>query len=103
MIQKWKCIQPPTDKEEVWYEHLWGKNRTDQIINSCYKNRTKFNKSKNFKSEKEDIQKLLNSQRIALQRNFKSIKNKYADIIENDYAYLANPLLNLVYPQFFRT
>jgi hypothetical protein len=100
--QKWKCIQPPTDKERVWYEHLWGKERTDQIINSCYQHRMKFNKSKNVKSEKEDIQKLLKSQLTSLQRTFKSIKNAYSDIID-DYSYLANPLLNLVYPQFFRT
>jgi hypothetical protein len=62
----------------------------------------KFNKSKNVKSEKEDIQKLLKSQLTSLQRTFKSIKNAYSDIID-DYSYLANPLLNLVYPQFFRT
>jgi len=103
LIQKWKCIQPPTDEERVWYEHLWGKYRSDQIINSCYENRTKFNKSKNLKSEKEDIQKLLKSQRRVLQRNFESIKDTYSDIIDDDYSYLANPLLNLVYPQFFRT
>ena len=51
----------------------------------------------------ERIQKLLKSQIIGLQTKFKSIKNKYADIIDEDYSYLTNPLLNLVYPQFFRT
>ena len=102
LIQKWKCIQPPTDEERVWYEHLWGKDRTEQIINGYYEIRTRFNKSKNAKSEKEDIQKLLKSQKIGLQRKFKLIKNTYPDIIEN-YSFLANPLLNLVYPQFFRT
>jgi hypothetical protein len=102
LVQKWKCIQGPTDEERVWYEHLWGKDRSDQIINGYYEIRTKFNKSKNVKSEKEDIQKLLKSQKIGLQRKFKSIKNTYSDIIEDEYSYLANPLLNLVYPQFFR-
>ena len=102
LIQKWKCIQPPTDEERVWYEHLWGKDRTEQIINGYYEIRTRFNKSKNAKSEKEDIQKLLKYQKIGLQRKFKSIKNTYPDIIE-DYSFLANPLLNLIYPQFFRT
>jgi hypothetical protein len=101
LYQKWKSIQPPTDEERVWYEHLWGKDRSDQIINSCYQIRIKFNKSKNVKLEKEDIQKLLKSQLIGLQREFKSIKKAYSDIIE-DYSYLANPLLNQVYPQFFR-
>lgn len=102
LYQKWKSIQSPTDAEKIWFEHLWGKDRSDQIINSCYQNRIKFNKSKNVKPpEKEDIQKLLKSQLIGLQREFKSIKNAYSDIIE-DYSYLANPLLNQVYPQFFR-
>jgi hypothetical protein len=100
LVQKWKCIQGPTDEERVWYEHLWGKDRSDQIINSYYQIRTKFNKSKNVKSEKEDIQKLLKSQKISLHRKFTSIKNIYQDIIEEDYSYLANPLLNSVYPQF---
>ena len=101
LYQKWKCIQGPTDEERIWYEHLWGQKESDQIINSCYENRTRFNKSKNVKSEKGDIQKLLKSILIGLQRTFKSIKNTYSDIIEG-YSYLANPLLNLVYPQFFR-
>ena len=59
----------------------------------------KFNKSKNVKSEKDDIQKLLKSQIIGLQRKFESIKNTYPKIIDEDYSYLANPLLILVYPQ----
>jgi hypothetical protein len=102
LYQKWKCILPPTDKERVWYEHLWGKDRSNQNINSCYQDRTKFNKSKNAESEKEDIRKLLKSQKISLQRKFTSIKNAYSDIIDGNYSYLANPLLNLVYPQFLR-
>ena len=102
LYQKWRCIQGPTDEEGIWYEHLWGKDRSDQNINSCYQNRMKFNKSKNVKSEKGDIQKLLKSQIIGLQRKFESIKNAYPKIIDEDYSYLANPLLNLVYPQFLR-
>jgi DNA-binding Lrp family transcriptional regulator len=101
LVQKWKCIQGPTDEERVWYEHLWGKDRTEQIINGYYEIRTKFNKSKNVKSEKVSIQKLLKSQKIGLQRKFTSINNTYPDIIQ-DYSYLANPLLNSVYPEFFR-
>ena len=42
LIQKWKCIQPPTDGERVWYEHLWGKDRTEQIINGSYEIRTQI-------------------------------------------------------------
>ena len=55
LIQKWKSIQKPIDEERVWYENLWGKERTDQIFNSCYYNRMNFNKSKNVKSEKEEF------------------------------------------------
>ncbi len=104
LYQKWKCIQRPTEEEKIWYEHLWGRQRSNQIFTDCDKERVKLNKSKNqkYKQDKEDIQKLLNQIIKSLQKKYETIKNKYPDIIAEDYSYLANPLLNLVYPQFLR-
>ena len=80
-----------------------GRQRTNQIFMDCDKERVKLNKRKNLKDEqdKKDIQKLLNSLIIGLKIKFELIQKIYSDIIEN-YSYLVNPLLNSVYPQFFR-
>jgi hypothetical protein len=103
LFQKWKSIQKPTTEERTWCEHFWGRPRSNQILTDCDKEREKFNKIKNqkYKQDKEEIQKLLNQIIISLQRRYETIKNTYSDIIEN-YSYLVNPLLNLVYPHFFR-
>ena len=105
LIQKWNCIKNPADKERVWCEHLWGKKRTNQIFNSCYQTRINFlnkNNKSTIKEIKKEIQKQLISQRRVLQNQFESIQNTYSDIIDDEYSYLAKPVLNLVYPQFFR-
>ena len=103
LTQKWKSIQIPTEEEKIWYEHLWGKQRTTHMFTYFNNERVKFNKNKNqkYKQNKEYIQKLLGSLIIALTNKFESIQTTYSDIID-DYSYLVNPLLNLVYPQFFR-
>ena len=99
-IPKWRGINKPTEEEKIWYEELWGKQRTKQMLTSYSTYRITFKKNKNKQVEKE-IQTQLISHKLALKNKFEKIQNEYPDII-NAYSYLVDPLLNLVYPQFLR-
>lgn len=96
----WKDICKPTNEERIWYEHLWGKTRSNQWFIECDNRRRGYKKENNNQILKE-TQESINFEKIQIIKKFESIKNKYVKTI-NAYSYFIKPLLNVVYPLFLR-
>jgi hypothetical protein len=96
----WKSLSKSTKEERIWYEHLWGKYRSNQWFiecNNCRRNYQKENKNQLLKETQERI----NYEKIQIIKKFESIKEKYSKKIKH-YSYFIKPLLNVVYPDFLR-
>ncbi len=96
----WKSFSKPTNEERIWYEHLWGKSRSEEWFAHCYDMRRKYRK-KNKNQVLKETQERLDWEKSETIKKFDLIKNEYAKII-NDYSYFIKPLLNVVYPGFLR-
>ena len=96
----WQAIRKPTDAERIWYEHLWGKNRSQRWFNQYNNIRREYMK-KNKNQVLKETQERLYWEKLEIIKKFNSINEEYAKII-NDYSYFIFPLLNVVYPGFLR-
>ena len=96
----WQAIRKPTDAERIWYEHLWGKNRSQRWFNQYNNIRREYMK-KNKNQVLKETQERIDTDESEMRDKFDSINIQYAKLI-NDYSYLIGPLLNIVYPQFLR-
>ena len=95
----WEYIRKPTKEEEIWHQDFWGKQRSRQWFANYHKHRREFKKENQM--SKKDIQNRLNWGIFGMKNEFESIKKKYNNRIKK-YMYLADPLLNSVYPLFLR-
>ena len=100
LIYKWQSICRPINEEKVWYEHLWGKSRSQEWFVHCYHKRREY-KKKNKNQVLKETQEKLDREKSEIMKKFDSINNEYAKLI-NDYSYFIKPLLNVVYPEFLR-
>lgn len=96
----WQSLSKPTNKEKIWLEHLWGKNKSNKWFTYCYDIRKEYQK-KNKNQLLQETQERIDWVKSEIRKTFNSIKEKYSKTIE-DYSYFIIPLLNVVYPQFLR-
>ena len=93
----WKSIRKPKDEERIWYEHLWGKNRSSKWFIECNNIRREYQKEKVLK----ETQDMIDWEKSEIRKTFDSIKEKYSKTLQ-DYSYFIYPLINVVYPEFLR-
>ena len=55
----WKAIGKPTNEERIWYEHLWGKNRTNKWFIYCNDIRREYKKKNKNQVLKETQERLV--------------------------------------------
>ena len=97
---RWQSLSKPTNEEKVWYEHLWGKYRSNQWFIECNNSRRDYQKENKNQLLKE-TQEMIDWEKSEIRKTFASIKEKYSKTIK-DYSYFIYPLLNVVYPGFLR-
>jgi hypothetical protein len=96
----WTSVSKPTKEEKIWFEHLWGKNMSNQCFIDCNNRRREYQKKKHNPKSKETSDRI-NDEKIQIIDKFEYIKNTYSGAL-NDYSYFIDPLLNVVYPEFLR-
>jgi hypothetical protein len=96
----WQSISKPTNEEKIWFEHLWGKYRSNKWFVYCHNIRKEYqieNKNQLLKETQERI----NWEKSEIIKKFESIQKEHVKTI-NDYSYFIEPLLNKVYPELLR-
>jgi hypothetical protein len=96
----WKSVSKPTNEEKIWFEHLWGKNRSNQCFIEYNTRRREYQKEKHNPKSKETSDRF-NDEKTQIIEKFEYIKNTYSEAL-NDYSYFIDPLLNVAYPEFLR-
>lgn len=96
----WKSTRKSTDEERTWFEHLWGKDRSNEWYIECNDTRIKYHK-KNKNQILKETQDRINWEKSTIINKFELIKKEHAETIKN-YSYFIIPLLNVVYPTFLR-
>ena len=97
---RWQSMSKPTNKEKIWFEHLWGKNRTNKWFRYCHNKRKDYQK-KNKNQILKETQDKINYEKSEILNKFESIKKEHTKTI-NEYSYFIKPLLNVIYPEFLR-
>lgn len=96
----WKSVSKPTNEEKIWFEHLWGKERSRYWFIECNNIRREYQK-KNKNQILKETQDRINWEKLEMRKIFESIIKKYSKTI-NIYSYFIHHLLNVVYPEFLR-
>jgi hypothetical protein len=96
----WKSVSKPTNEEKIWFEHLWGKNRSNQWFIECNTRRREYHKENNNQLLPE-TQERIDWEKSEIRKTFDSIEKEHAETIK-DYSYFIHPLLNVIYPEFLR-
>jgi hypothetical protein len=97
---RWQSLFKPTKEEKIWFEHLWGENRSNKWFRYCH------NKRKNYQNENKnqllkETRDRIDSEKSEIKKIFELIEKEHTKTI-NEYSYFINPLLNVVYPEFIR-
>ena len=96
----WKSTRKSTDEERIWFEHLWGRKRSNQWFIECNNIRREYQKENKNQVLKE-TQDRIDCEKLEIVNTFESIKIEHTETI-NDYSYFINPFLNVIYPEFLR-
>ena len=96
----WKSICKPTNEERIWFEHFWGKSKSNQWFIECNNIRREYQK-KNENTILKETRERIDWEKSEIKEKFDRIKKEHIKTIK-DYYYFINPLLNTVYPEFLR-
>ena len=96
----WKSTRKSTEEERIWFEHLWGKERSKKWFIECNNKRRVYQKENKNHVLKETLDKI-NWEKSEILKKFELIEKEHAKRIY-DYSFFIDPFLNVIYPEFLR-
>lgn len=107
MYLTWKNFRPPTKEEEEWFTIFFGDARTKNTLEAlrqyCRERNQQLKQChpEQRKNRNQEVKKAIQDFESGMQRTLDKIKDDYAHVIA-DYSFLADVLLEWVYPNFLR-
>ena len=103
----WKNFRPPKVEEEKWFSILWGKTKTKIILEELRQYRLKQEQQlqqlpfEERKSKRDQQKKEIMRFERGMQIRLNKIEKDYSQVLA-DYAFLADVLLEWIYPSLLR-